>query len=82
MIDIVSHLDKKYLVNYRMKLREIPPEEVELVKNRTASPVVIQTRGELLFAEEIHDIEFTDVTEESSDDKSDAPPKEDKPQQK
>lgn len=61
LVEIKNHLDKKYSVNYKMKLRDITPEEIEIIKDRTASPVVMQTKDQLIFAEEIIEVEFEDI---------------------
>ncbi len=65
MIEIINHLDKKYLVNYKINFggrkKIITPEEVELIMDRTASSVVAQTQDQMIFAEEIVDVKFQDI---------------------
>lgn len=64
MIEIINHLDKKYLVNYKISLSDkkvITPEEIELIKNRSASSVIAQTQDQMIFMEEIVDAKFVDI---------------------
>ncbi len=59
-IETINHLDKKYSINYK-KVLPIPPEVVEIIKNRTGSSVLLQKQNQLFFAEEIVDVEFKDI---------------------
>ena len=62
LVEILNHLDEKYSVNYKINL-PVLPEEVEIIKNRTGSPVILQRQNQLFFAEEIVDVKFEDIVD-------------------
>lgn len=60
VIEIINHLDITYSINYKKSL-PISPEDIEIIKKRTGSSVVLQRQTHLFFAEEIADVNFEEI---------------------